>query len=144
MKDPLDILRARPPRMGRTKGCLPDSGIAGVDDLAQAVAAFNAAQDLLDLFIGHCELRRTGATNGGEFHGPCPKCGGTDRFMVWPAKGRAWCRRCGTQGDTLRWAMILEGRDAGTRGDTACFLRERGYLAAKRATMPHVRKIGPA
>ncbi|MBV6515356.1 MAG: hypothetical protein HPKKFMNG_00994 [Planctomycetes bacterium] len=130
--------------MDWTKGWIPKSASAGADDLAQAVAAFNAAHGLLELFAGHCELRRTGATNGGEFHGPCPKCGGVDRFMAWPAKGRAWCRRCGTQGDTLHWAMILEGRDPGARGETARFLRERGHLPTKRTTMPHVRKIGPA
>ena len=35
------------------------------------------------------ELRRSGA----ELHGPCPACGGTDRFRVH-ADGRAYCRQC--------------------------------------------------
>jgi len=45
-------------------------------------------------------LRYQGATRNGEWHGPCPNCrdrtgeGGEDRLCVWPAEGRAWCRRC--------------------------------------------------
>ena len=32
-----------------------------------------------------------------EFAGPCPWCGGEDRFVVWPNQGqggRFMCRRC--------------------------------------------------
>jgi len=28
-----------------------------------------------------------------EANGPCPKCGGTDRFIVW-VHGKYWCRQC--------------------------------------------------
>ena len=37
-------------------------------------------------------------TNGGEYAGPCPLCGGRDRCLVWPdydARGGRWtCRMC--------------------------------------------------
>lgn len=39
-----------------------------------------------------------------EFAGPCPFCGGQDRFVTWPGKGRGgkyWCRRCGLRGDMV-------------------------------------------
>ena len=38
-----------------------------------------------------------------EWAGPCPKCGGEDRFRVWPEAGNSgtgsfWCRQCGWKG----------------------------------------------
>jgi hypothetical protein len=42
---------------------------------------------------------------GKEWGGPCPMCGGHDRFRVWTAPaGRRpgyWCRRCGISGDVI-------------------------------------------
>jgi DNA primase len=43
-------------------------------------------------------LRRAGNTGGGEWAGPCPFCGGEDRFRVQPDHprgGRWFCRGCG-------------------------------------------------
>ncbi len=43
------------------------------------------------------DLRRVARSHGGEWAGPCPFCGGRDRFRVQPyhpAGGRWWCRRC--------------------------------------------------
>lgn len=49
----------------------------------------------------------------GEAAGPCPFCGGHDRFVVWPASsdrdGRAWCRRCRWVGDVIALYRDLEG-----------------------------------
>jgi hypothetical protein len=42
-------------------------------------------------------LKPWSRTDGGEYHGPCPLCGGKDRMIAWPAhsKGpRARCRQC--------------------------------------------------
>lgn len=39
-----------------------------------------------------------------EFAGPCPWCGGDDRFIVWPFQGsggRFLCRRCDSKGDAI-------------------------------------------
>jgi DNA primase len=54
--------------------------------------------DLLALLNRDTRLRRVASTNGGEWAGPCPWCGGTDRFRVWPyaARPRYWCRQCRT------------------------------------------------
>lgn len=50
-------------------------------------------------------LQRAGSTSGGEYAGPCPWCGGEDRFRVWPehpsGTGRWWCRRCDRRGDEI-------------------------------------------
>jgi hypothetical protein len=71
-------------------------------------------------------------TNGGEWAGPCPLCGGRDRFRIWPNPSkrhpRAWCRQCGVSGDALAWATRFAGRDPADRGATAATLREAGYL----------------
>jgi len=45
------------------------------------------------------------STNGGEYAGPCPGCGGRDRFRVWPALGRFWCRQCNKKGDTITYLI---------------------------------------
>lgn len=113
------------------------------DDLLPAVAAFNSDHAVLDVFRGR-DLRRTGK----EYCGPCPLCGGDDRFRVWPQRSRAWCRQCKAIGDALHWSMRLEGHDPGQRGATTRYLREHGYLGtgpahlkrpAKRAQSPPVR-----
>ena len=45
---------------------------------------------------------------GDELNGPCPACGGTDRFYVL-ASGRAFCRRCCPDGsDPQRYKALLE------------------------------------
>ncbi len=62
-------------------------------------------------------LKREAGTNGGELAGPCPFCGGRDRFRVWPEKGRYWCRQCGARGDAIQYLRDRQGmtyRDACT------------------------------
>jgi hypothetical protein len=47
-----------------------------------------------------------GSTGGGEYAGPCPWCGGKDRFRCWPSQGEAgkyWCRGCGRSGDAIQY-----------------------------------------
>jgi putative DNA primase/helicase len=48
-----------------------------------------------------------GHTKGGEFAGPCPWCGGEDRFVVWPnhpsGKPEFMCRQCGKSGDAIQY-----------------------------------------
>ena len=73
--------------------------------------------DLLSILEQHTTLDRVASTRGGEYAGPCPACGGTDRFRVWPydTKPRYWCRRCGRHGDTADALQEFDGlnkRDA--------------------------------
>jgi DNA primase len=51
------------------------------------------------------KLRRVGA----EHVGPCPKCGGTDRFSVNPKKLVWNCRGCSTGGDVIDLVQHLDG-----------------------------------
>ena len=52
-------------------------------------------------------------SRGAEFAGPCPLCGGRDRFLVWPeqndGRGSYSCRQCGISGDVIQWLMDVEG-----------------------------------
>lgn len=56
-------------------------------------------------------LKRVATTNGGEYAGPCPFCGGRDRFRVWPNQdgGRYWCRGCGKHGDAIQYLRETRG-----------------------------------
>ncbi len=47
--------------------------------------------------------KRVASTNGGEYHSSCPKCGGKDRFIIWPIKDRYFCRQCKTCGDAIQF-----------------------------------------
>jgi hypothetical protein len=41
-------------------------------------------------------LRARLKKTGGEWTGPCPRCGGRDRFSISPSKGLWNCRGCGS------------------------------------------------
>ena len=52
--------------------------------------------------------KQVATTNGGEWQGPCPFCGGKDRFYVQPARedyahrgGYAACRQCAYSNDAI-------------------------------------------
>ncbi|MBI5583485.1 MAG: zinc-binding protein, partial [Deltaproteobacteria bacterium] len=48
----------------------------------------------------------------GEFAGPCPFCGGDDRFITWTESGKTgafWCRGCKRRGDGLKLLRELQG-----------------------------------
>jgi DNA primase len=59
--------------------------------------------DLLDLVSRDTRLRKIAGTRGGEFAGPCPACGGTDRFHLQPEQGLWMCRSCHE-----RWSDAIE------------------------------------
>lgn len=54
-------------------------------------------------------VKKVAGTNGGEYAGACPWCGGNDRFRVWPNKGRYWCRRCHKTGDAIQYIRDFRG-----------------------------------
>ena len=65
---------------------------------------------ILDLALSDVgELKRVANTSGGEYVGPCPDCGGVDRFHVWPMAGRFWCRQCGASGGTVKYLTTFHG-----------------------------------
>jgi hypothetical protein len=71
--------------------------------------------DLLGLIERDTRLRRVARTHGGEYAGPCPFCGGDDRFRVWPehpsGRGEWWCRRCERGGDAVDYVRARHNLD---------------------------------
>ena len=69
--------------------------------------------NLVDLIINDgFQVKKKAMTQGGEWAGPCPWCGGRDRFLVWPLEGdhgRYWCRSCGQKGDAIQWMRDRHG-----------------------------------
>jgi DNA primase len=65
--------------------------------------ALRAQVDLLDLVNRDTRLRKVAGTRGGEYAGPCPSCGGEDRFRVQPEQGLWFCRGCRD-----RWADAID------------------------------------
>lgn len=67
----------------------------------------------LDLAQRRVQMKKASSIAGGEWQGPCPGCGGTDRFHVWPAqcdgRGAYWCRGCGKWGDNIQFLRDFEG-----------------------------------
>ena len=59
-------------------------------------------------------MKLMSSTKGGEYHGPCPGCGGNKRFHVWPeqndGQGSFWCRDCGKGGDLIQFFMDFCGK----------------------------------
>ena len=59
------------------------------------------------------QCTRVSARDGGEYSSPCPWCGGTDRFHIWPGRGGAdgsfWCRQCKVQGDPIQYLRDFRG-----------------------------------
>jgi len=60
---------------------------------------------------------KVSGTHGGEYHSPCPSCGGDDRFLSWPqqqgagCEGGTWyCRGCQKGGDCIQFLREYEGK----------------------------------
>lgn len=81
---------------------------------------------MMTLASAYLANHRDGAKeHGSEINGPCPWCGGTDRFIIWREKregtgktcqehnipGTFWCRQCLKGGDALAYLMEADGMD---------------------------------
>lgn len=76
---------------------------------------------LLTLIEADVTLKRVSSKNGGEYAGPCPFCGGTDRFRVWPHA---------SEGGHYKCFGPAEGRaGCGRAGDAIQYLRDRNGLS---------------
>jgi len=66
-------------------------------------------RSILDLVQGDVTLKKTSSHRGGEWHGPCPFCGGVDRLRVQPDRDFWTCRQCGRGGDAVAY-LVESGR----------------------------------
>ena len=70
--------------------------------------------DLISLIEQRAPVRliRKASTDGGEYWGNCPWCGGSDRFHAWPhssSRPHYWCRGCNAGGDAIQFLKDYEG-----------------------------------
>jgi len=71
--------------------------------------------NVLDLVrsSGQQPRRKADGGRGQEWCSPCPGCGGTDRFLVWPEQhggdGSYYCRGCGLAGDAIQFLRDFRG-----------------------------------
>ncbi len=63
--------------------------------------------------------------SGGELVGPCPACGGDDRFSVNPRKNVFHCRKSGAGGDAIALVQYLDACDFLTAVETLAGTSER-------------------
>jgi Protein of unknown function (DUF3631)/CHC2 zinc finger len=56
--------------------------------------------------------------NRGELNGPCPQCGGDDRFWVSIKKQKFGCRGCKRGGDVIAFVQFVDGCDFNTAVET--------------------------
>lgn len=70
--------------------------------------------NVLELYNRKYQAKKKGNTHGGEYCGPCPACGGNDRFLIWPLenqnRGSYWCRQCERSGDNIQFLIDFEGK----------------------------------
>jgi len=69
--------------------------------------------NVLDLYRSKgLDIKKVASTHGGEYCGPCPGCGGDDRFRLWPeqnsGQGSFFCRGCGKAGDRVSFLMAFD------------------------------------
>jgi len=87
--------------------------------------------------------RKASAREGGEYHSPCPGCGGTDRFHAWPEQkqgGTYWCRQCDKAGDLIQFLMDFENlsyREACARIGRETVNKRTAAYSAPRRPKPH-------
>lgn len=58
--------------------------------------------DLIEHNTQNAYIRKA-STGGGEFSGPCPWCGGEDRFSIHPGQNHYVCRQCKKAGDLIQF-----------------------------------------
>lgn len=61
-------------------------------------------ENQLATYLEGLNLKKVASTGGGELAGPCPFCGGQDRFRVQPANNIWMCRNC-TAG---KWRDVID------------------------------------
>ena len=68
--------------------------------------------DLLTEIKQDTRLKRTTSSRGGQYNGPCPWCGGIDRFRVQPHYGPYGffaCNQCRRSGTAIDYLILMRG-----------------------------------
>lgn len=91
--------------------------------------------DILGLIGSATELKKVASSEGGEWAGACPFCGGEDRFRVQPNHpdgGRWYCRGCGNNKwhDAIDYIALRDGVDFMGAMETLEGPQEKTVIAA--------------
>jgi hypothetical protein len=97
---------------------------------ADAIERARQADLLSEAMRLGARLKRIG---GGEYAGPCPACGGGDRFSVNTRKKVWHCRGCGRGGDVVDLIQHVEG---------VTFIKAVETLAGEERTAPKAPRTG--
>ena len=101
--------------------------------------AIKDRNNLLDVIGRETTLKKVAGTEGGEYAGPCPFCGGTDRLRVQPQRGRWFCRQCTGSPETSGWHDVI---DYVQRRDNLTFTEACQHLGGDgRGALP--RRVAP-
>lgn len=106
------------------------------------LTALRHSIDLLELCA--VELRRVSRREGGEYAGPCPFCGGEDRFHVQPYReqgGRWFCRQCTGEPSLSGWKDLF---DFVMRKERCSFGQAVGWLERRNYSAPRVTSMAMA
>lgn len=68
-------------------------------------------------------------TTPNEYHGPCPWCGGDDRFIVYVDNQKYWCRQCQEKGDIINYQEKSTGNNLHTQFVAAGLSESKGKKA---------------
>ncbi|MBM9536172.1 CHC2 zinc finger domain-containing protein [Desulfobulbus alkaliphilus] len=71
-----------------------------------------------------------------EWSSPCPACGGRDRFIIHPERGRYWCRGCGNKGDAIQYLRDHRNMSFHQAAEFAGRPMESSLAGRKRARNP--------
>jgi DNA primase len=98
--------------------------------------------DMLRLIGRDTRLKWKATTDGGQYAGPCPWCGGKDRFQVWPnaSTPHYWCSQCKRHGDAITYLRERYG----VSFEEACRQLNLSDGDMKQARRPSAQRLKPA
>ena len=101
--------------------------------------------DLLSLAGRYTKLKKVAGTGGGEWHGPCPMCGGEDRFQVQPNNKRWACRQCSPRWqDAIELVKAVEGVDFKAACERLGLTLESNGVSHSNPTVRNSRTVQPS
>ena len=77
------------------------------------------------------EPKKVSSAGGGEYHCPCPGCGGDDRFIIWDITNRYLCRRCEKTGDNIQYLRDFHNLSFGDALKELNITKEEPYTPRK-------------
>lgn len=91
--------------------------------------------------------KKVASTKGGEYHSPCPGCGGRDRFVIWDKIDRYFCRQCVKKGDSIQYlrdfhalsysdACLRLGMIPREKADRSLYSRSKPIFVPQETQMP--------